>query len=76
MKYFISFNLLIIILISISCKKESSNPTISNIYGTIQGKITNATGDSVIVNAIVSTNPPTSSVTTNTKGEYIINNVP
>lgn len=52
-----------------------TNPTTPS-SGTIQGKITNVTGDTVIINANVSTNPPTSSVSTNSNGEYTINDVP
>lgn len=75
MKHYILFGLLGVIFLFVSCKKDDKNP-VSIEYGSIQGKVTNASGDSIIINANVSTNPPTSSVTTDSRGEYIINNVP
>ena len=74
MKHYILFGLLSVIFLFVSCKKDDKNP-VSIEYGSIQGKVTNASGDSIIINANVSTNPPTSSVTTDSRGEYIINNV-
>jgi hypothetical protein len=56
-----------------SCSEE--DPVQTPTTGTIQGKVTNSTGDSVIVGATVSTNPPTSSVTTNSSGDYSIPDV-
>jgi len=55
-----------------SCMK--SNPT-APTTGTIQGQVTNATGDTAIVGAIVTTSPATSSVSTNAQGNYTIMNV-
>jgi len=66
--------LLPIIFLLTSCKNES-NPVQTPTTGTIQGKVTNSTGDSVIVGATVWTNPPTSSVTTNSSGDYSIPDV-
>ncbi|MCK9212400.1 MAG: carboxypeptidase regulatory-like domain-containing protein [Ignavibacteriaceae bacterium] len=62
------------LIIFLSCKKDDNNPTTPS-NGTIQGKVTNITGDTVIVNANVSTNPSTSSVSTNALGEYTISDV-
>jgi hypothetical protein len=72
-KLIFHFSVAILIIVS-SCKKDDSNQSASS-FGTIQGKVTNITGDTVIVNANVSTNPPTSSVSTNANGEYIISDV-
>jgi hypothetical protein len=58
----------------ISCKKDSSNPT-TPTTGTIQGKVTNVSRDSIIAGANVSTTPPTSSVTSNFSGDYEITDV-
>lgn len=75
MKNCIKVLFFLLILFISSCKKDDSNPTTPST-GTIQGKVTNAAGDTVIVNALVTTTPPTSSVTTNANGEYIISDVP
>ena len=50
------------------CNKNPASPT----TGTIQGQITNATGDTLIAGANVSTTPPTSAVTTDAQGKYTI----
>lgn len=59
----------------LTCKKDESAPTQTPTTGTIQGQVTNETGDTVIVNAIITTSPATSSVSTNTQGSYTIPNV-
>ena len=62
------------ILLPISCKKENSNPVIIST-GNIQGKVTNVFGNSVLVGVKISTRPPTSLTTTNSLGEFLINEV-
>jgi len=73
LKLFALIFLPIFILLT-SCKDEG-NPIQTPITGTIQGKVTNSTGDSLIAGATVTTSPPTSSVTTNSSGEYTISDV-
>ena len=49
----------------------TNNPATPNA-GSIEGNVTNATGDTAIVGAIVTTTPPTSSVSTDAQGKYSI----
>jgi len=67
--------LLLFFLLPLSCKKDESNPTQTPTTGTIQGQVTNITADTVIVGALVTTSPATSSVSTNAQGSYTIPNV-
>jgi hypothetical protein len=53
------------------CNKNPVKPT----TGSIEGNVTNATGDTAIAGVIVTTTPPTSSVTTDSQGKYIISEV-
>jgi hypothetical protein len=73
MKKYILVILSIFIIILSSCSKDE-NP-VTPTTGTIAGKVLNSTGDTVLVNAAVFTNPPTSSVFTNAAGEYSISDV-
>ena len=57
-----------------SCS-EDDTPTQTVTTGTIQGKVTDANNGTAINNATVVTNPPTSSVSTNSSGEYTISDV-
>lgn len=76
MKKFQTFFIIILCsLFLFNCKKEEGSPTQISTTGTIQGKVTNATGDTVIVGATVTTTPPTSSITTKSVGDYIIPDV-
>jgi hypothetical protein len=52
----------------------TNNPESPNV-GSIEGNVTNATGDTVIVGAIITTTPPTSSVSTDAQGRYSISEV-
>lgn len=74
----LSLNILFFVLLvfSITCKKDESNPIQTPTTGTIQGQVTNAMDDSVIAGAIVTTSPATSSVSTNAQGNYSISDVP
>ncbi len=56
-------------------KKDECNPTQPSTTGTIQGQVTSITGDTVIIGAIVTTSPATSSDSTNAQGSYTISNV-
>jgi hypothetical protein len=70
--------ILLVILVTflfMTCKKNESNPTQTQTTGTVQGQITNTTGDTVIAGALVTTSPATSSVSSNTQGNYTIANV-
>jgi hypothetical protein len=58
-----------------SCSKDENPPT-QPTNGTLQGQVTNSTGDTVIVGAIVSTSPATGSVSTNAQGNYTLSDVP
>jgi hypothetical protein len=51
------------------------NNLIAPTTGTIQGQVTNATGDTPITGANVSTTPPTSAVSTDAQGKYTISDV-
>ncbi|MFI5252658.1 MAG: SUMF1/EgtB/PvdO family nonheme iron enzyme [Bacteroidota bacterium] len=62
-------------LFMLSCKKDETNPIQTPMPGIIKGLVTNTTGDSLISGATVTTNPPTSSVTTDSGGAYNIDNV-
>lgn len=57
-----------------SCsKKESTEPAPTT--GTISGTVMNKTGDSLISAAIINTEPPTSSVSSDNEGKYTIEEV-
>ena len=75
MKIFKFFIVFFILICWSNCNSNKSNPTINSNYGNIQGKIRNALTDSMIVGAIINTNPPTSQVTSDSKGEYSIENI-
>jgi len=64
---------LIFFLLIPSCKKDD-NPTQPST-GNIQGRITNAGDGTVIIGASVQTNPATSTVNTNSSGDFVINDV-
>jgi trimeric autotransporter adhesin len=74
MKNLLLSSLFLFVLFYAGCKKDSSSPT-APTTGTIAGKVLNSTGDTAIVGAAVSTNPPTSSVFTGSSGEYSLDNV-
>lgn len=63
-----------IIICFLSFSDCTNNPT-APTTGTIQGRVMNAVGDTLIVSASVSTTPPTNAVSTDAKGEYIINTI-
>jgi hypothetical protein len=74
--HFLFFFLTIVItLFSIGCESDENNPTQPVTTGTIQGKVTNSIDESVIEGASVQTDPPSSAVTTDQSGNYVINNV-
>ena len=59
------------------CPKPIPVPTIpASTAVTIEGKVTNPTGDTLIAGVNVSTIPPTSTVSTNEQGYYIIDSIP
>ncbi|GEM_PF-1446802 len=66
----------LIALSSITCKKDEPGPTQPPTTGTIQGKITNTTGDTLVAGANVTTSPATSSVSSDAQGNYTVPNVP
>jgi hypothetical protein len=74
-KSIIFFTILVLLVCLFSCNNDDNNTTQTPTAGTIQGQVTNETGDTVLVGAIVTTLPATSSVNTNTQGNYIISNV-
>jgi formylglycine-generating enzyme required for sulfatase activity len=55
----------------VDCNKNPATPT----TGTIQGQVTNATGDTLIAGANISTTPPTSAVSSDAHGKYSITDV-
>ena len=76
-EYFKSFALLILIsILSISaCKSDEENPLEPSTVGVIEGQITSAANGNSIAKANVFTVPPTSYVTTDAEGNYLISNV-
>jgi uncharacterized protein (TIGR02145 family) len=70
-KSLLSFSIIICFLSLQGCDKNPAAPT----TGTIQGRVLNTAGDTLIVSASVSTNPPTSDVSTDTQGKYVITGV-
>ena len=71
-KLFIYLLFVIAILISSCAKDETTNP-VTPTTGTITGKVTN--GGASVNGATVTTNPVTSTVTTDTAGNYTITSV-
>jgi uncharacterized protein (TIGR02145 family) len=63
-----------IIICFLSFQGCNNNPE-TPINGTIQGRVMNTAGDTLIGSASVSTNPPTSAVSTDAQGNYTINSV-
>jgi hypothetical protein len=74
-KSIIIFTVLGLLTCFYACKKDESNPTQTQTAGTIQGQVTSITGDTVIATALITTLPATSSVRTDTMGNYVIKNV-
>lgn len=70
----IALILLPIIFFLSSCSED--NPVQTPTTGTIQGKVTNATGDTLVAGANITTSPPTSSVNSDPQGNYNIPEVP
>jgi formylglycine-generating enzyme required for sulfatase activity len=70
-KSILSDFVIICFLFSFGCNKNPATPT----TGTIQGQVTNATGDTLIAGVNVSTTPPTSMVSTDAQGKYTITGV-
>jgi uncharacterized protein (TIGR02145 family) len=70
-KSLLSVSIIICFLSFQGCNNNPATP----ITGTIQGRIMNATGDTLIVDASVSTTPPTSAVNTDAQGKYTIKSV-
>jgi uncharacterized protein (TIGR02145 family) len=70
-KSLLSLSIIICFLSFQGCDKNPATPE----TGIIQGRVMNTAGDALIVGASVSTNPPTSAVSTDTQGKYIINGV-
>ncbi|MHB2154053.1 carboxypeptidase-like regulatory domain-containing protein [Calditrichota bacterium GD2] len=66
--------LLMLLLFILSCsKKETTEPAPTT--GTISGTVMNKAGDAAVPAAIVTTEPPTSSVSTDNQGKYTIEEV-
>ncbi|HGY56864.1 MAG TPA: carboxypeptidase regulatory-like domain-containing protein [Caldithrix abyssi] len=61
----------VISVILIACTKVEDPPTTGTIKGTIYDKFTAET----LAQVLVETNPPTSAVTTDSSGTYLIDNV-
>jgi hypothetical protein len=55
------------------CKEDSTGPVATT--GTIMGHVTNGTGDTVIASALITTDPATSSVSTDASGWFQIHDV-
>jgi hypothetical protein len=55
-----------------SCNENPASTT----TGTIQGRVTNITGDTMIEGALITTIPPTSAVSSDAQGRYYISSVP
>lgn len=68
LKPLLSVGIMICSLSFFSCVKNPATPA----TGTIQGKVTNAAGDSLVAGVSVTTTPPTSAVSTDAQGTYII----
>jgi hypothetical protein len=68
--------LILVLVLSISaCKSDEENPLEPSTVGAIEGQITSAANGSIIAKANVFTVPPTSYVTTDDAGKYLISNV-
>ncbi|MHB2154054.1 carboxypeptidase regulatory-like domain-containing protein [Calditrichota bacterium GD2] len=66
--------LIMLLLFILSCsKKETTEPAPTT--GTISGTVMNKAGDAAVPAAIVTTEPPTSSVSTDNQGKYTIEEV-
>lgn len=66
---------LLLVLVLIGCNKDESNPTQPATTGTITGKVLTAIGDTAIAGAVISTTPPSSTMSTSSNGGYTIENV-
>jgi len=74
MKNFILLINIFATLLTFGCSKDENPSQPQN--GSIQGKVTNSTDSAPVIGASVQTTPPTSVVSTNSNGDFIINDVP
>jgi len=63
----------ILFLFFLSCKEDTVEPT---FYGSIEGRVIDSETNQPITNAAITTSPPTSSIITDSNGEFIIENIP